>query len=69
MTVVRDYGATAGEKSKELIEHLLLATLSVSIHHRARHGVPRVAGGGHRHPGDLGPHLAIYYFMGYTSTG
>jgi len=28
-TVTRDYGATAGEKSDELIEHLLIATLSV----------------------------------------
>jgi multidrug efflux pump subunit AcrB len=28
-TVTRDYGETAGEKSTELIEHLLIATLSV----------------------------------------
>jgi multidrug efflux pump subunit AcrB len=28
-TVTRDYGETAGEKSNELIEHLLIATLSV----------------------------------------
>ncbi len=28
-TVTRDYGATAAEKSNELIEHLLIATLSV----------------------------------------
>ncbi len=29
VTVTRDYGATAGEKSSELIEHLVIATLSV----------------------------------------
>jgi multidrug efflux pump subunit AcrB len=28
-TITRDYGETAGEKSNELIEHLLIATLSV----------------------------------------
>jgi len=31
MSVVRDYGSTASDKSKELIEHLLLATFSVSV--------------------------------------
>ena len=31
LTVIRDYGATAGEKSNELIEHLIIATVSVSV--------------------------------------
>ncbi len=31
LTVTRDYGKTAQEKSNELLEHLLLATLSVTI--------------------------------------
>src|SRR5579885_1599739 len=31
MTVTRNYGATAQEKSNELLEHLLLATLSVTL--------------------------------------
>ena len=30
LSVMRDYGYTAGEKSNELIEHLLIATLSVA---------------------------------------
>ncbi len=31
LTVTRDYGATAGEKARELILHLLIATLSVTL--------------------------------------
>ena len=31
ITVVRDYGKTAGDKSNELIHHLILATLSVAL--------------------------------------
>jgi multidrug efflux pump subunit AcrB len=66
MSVMRDYGATAGEKSKELIEHLVLATLSVSIL------IALVMGGraalvvATAIPVTLALTLAIYYFMGYT---
>ncbi|HEX6315764.1 MAG TPA: efflux RND transporter permease subunit, partial [Gemmatimonadaceae bacterium] len=31
LTVTRDYGETAGEKARELIQHLVLATLSVTL--------------------------------------
>ena len=31
VSVTRDYGETAGEKSNELIEHLLIASVSVSV--------------------------------------
>ena len=38
-TVTRNYGETAGEKSNELIEHLLIATLSVDRAHPRRDGL------------------------------
>jgi len=66
MTVVRDYGATAGEKSKELIEHLLLATLSVTILIALVMGFRASLVVAIAIPVTLALTLAIYYFMGYT---
>lgn len=66
MTVVRDYGATAEEKSNELIEHLLLATLSVSALIAIFMGFRASLVVATAIPVTLALTLAIYYFMGYT---
>lgn len=66
MSVMRDYGATAGEKSKELIEHLILATLSVSILIAIVMGFRASLVVATAIPVTLALTLAIYYFMGYT---
>ena len=66
MTVVRDYGSTASDKSNELIEHLLLATLSVSALIAVFMGVRASLVVATAIPVTLALTLAIYYFMGYT---
>lgn len=66
MTVVRDYGSTAEEKSNELIEHLLLATLSVSVLIAIFMGIRASLVVATAIPVTLALTLAIYYFMGYT---
>jgi multidrug efflux pump subunit AcrB len=66
MTIVRDYGSTAAEKSNELIEHLLLATLSVSILIALVMGVRASLVVATAIPVTLASTLAIYYFLGYT---
>lgn len=66
MTVVRNYGATAAEKSNELIEHLILATLSVSLLIALFMGFRASLVVAIAIPVTLALTLAIYYFMGYT---
>jgi multidrug efflux pump subunit AcrB len=66
MTVVRDYGSTAADKSNELIEHLLLATLSVSVLIALFMGLRASLVVATAIPVTLALTLAIYYFMGYT---
>jgi len=66
MTVVRDYGSTAADKSNELIEHLLLATLSVSVLIAIFMGIRASLVVATAIPVTLALTLAIYYFMGYT---
>lgn len=66
MSVVRDYGATAEDKSNELIEHLLLATLSVSVLIALFMGVRASLVVAISIPVTLALTLAIYYLMGYT---
>jgi len=66
MTVVRDYGSTAEDKSNELIEHLLLATLSVSVLIAIFMGIRASLVVATAIPVTLALTLAIYYFMGYT---
>jgi multidrug efflux pump subunit AcrB len=66
MTVIRDYGSTAADKSNELIEHLLLATLSVSILIALFMGIRASLVVATAIPVTLALTLAIYYFMGYT---
>ncbi|NUM87823.1 MAG: efflux RND transporter permease subunit [Bdellovibrionales bacterium] len=65
-TVVRDYGSTAADKSMELIEHLLLATLSVSVLIAIVMGVRAALVVATAIPVTLALTLAIYYFLGYT---
>lgn len=66
MTVVRDYGSTASDKSNELIEHLLLATLSVAFLIAVFMGIRASIVVAVAIPVTLALTLAIYYFMGYT---
>lgn len=66
MSVIRDYGATAAEKSNELIEHLLLATFSVSVLIAIFMGLRASLVVATAIPVTLALTLAIYYFMGYT---
>lgn len=66
MTVVRDYGSTAADKSKELIEHLILATFSVSVLIAVFMGIRAALVVATAIPVTLALTLAIYYFMGYT---
>jgi multidrug efflux pump subunit AcrB len=66
MTEVRNYGSTAADKSKELIEHLLLATLSVTVLIAIVMGIRASLVVATAIPVTLALTLAIYYFMGYT---
>lgn len=66
ITVVRDYGSTAHDKSKELIEHLLLATFSVAILIAIIMGIRASIVVAIAIPVTLALTLAVYYFMGYT---
>ncbi|HEX7285091.1 MAG TPA: efflux RND transporter permease subunit, partial [Candidatus Angelobacter sp.] len=66
MTVTRNYGATAKDKSDELLRHLLLATLSVTLLIALalgwrESGVVLLA-----IPVTLALTIAIFYFYGYT---
>lgn len=63
---VRNYGTTAAEKSNELIEHLLLATISVAALIALVMGVRSSIVVIIAIPVTLALTLAVYYFMGYT---
>ena len=65
-TVTRDYGTTAEAKSNELIEHLLIATLSVSVLIALFMGIRAATVVAIAIPVTLALTLAIYYFLGYT---
>ncbi|MEK6623716.1 MAG: efflux RND transporter permease subunit, partial [Bdellovibrionota bacterium] len=66
LTVIRDYGATAKEKSHELIQHLILATLSVTLLIALVMGIRAAVVVVIAIPVTLALTLAVYYFMGYT---
>jgi len=66
LTVTRNYGETAGDKSNELIEHLMNATLSVIALVMLAMGWPSPVGGGIRVPVTLALTLLITYLFGYT---
>jgi multidrug efflux pump subunit AcrB len=65
-SIIRNYGATAGEKSKELIEHLIIATVSVSLLIALAMGWRAALVVAIAIPVTLALTLSIYYFMGYT---
>lgn len=64
--VTRDYGATAKEKSDELLEHLLIATVSVMVLIALAMGFRVSLVVGIAVPVTLAMTLLIYYLMGYT---
>lgn len=66
ITVIRDYGKTAGDKSNELIHHLLLATFSVALLIALTMGFREAIVVSIAIPVTLAITLAIYYFLGYT---
>jgi multidrug efflux pump subunit AcrB len=66
MTVVRNYGSTAADKSNELIEHLLLATISVTILIAIMMGIRASLIVAIAIPVTLSLTLVVYYFLGYT---
>ncbi len=66
MTPMRNYGETAAEKSTELIEHLIIATFSVSVLIAIFMGLRAAVVVAIAIPVTLALTLALYYFMGYT---
>ncbi|MFH1283884.1 MAG: efflux RND transporter permease subunit [bacterium] len=64
--ITRDYGATAKEKSNELIKHLLIATFSVMILIAFMLGLRVSLVVGIAVPVTLAITLLVYYLMGYT---
>lgn len=64
--ITRDYGATAKEKSNELLEHLLIATISVMVLMAIAMGVRISLIVGIAVPVTLAITLFIYYVLGYT---
>lgn len=66
MAQVRNYGVTAADKSHELIEHLLIATISVALLIALFMGLRASLVVVIAIPVTLALTLAIYYFMGYT---
>lgn len=66
MSILRNNGETARAKSSELIEHLLLATLSVSVLIAIFMGLRASLVVAVAIPVTLALTLALYYFLGYT---
>ncbi|XDD51370.1 efflux RND transporter permease subunit [Leptospira sp. WS92.C1] len=66
MSIIRDYGSSADAKSKELIEHLLIATVSVSILIALWMGLRASVVVSIAIPVTLALTLALFYFLGYT---
>jgi multidrug efflux pump subunit AcrB len=66
MTIMRDYGKTAHQKTVELIEHLLIATFSVAALIALFMGLKASLIVVTAIPVTLALTLAIYYFMDYT---
>jgi multidrug efflux pump subunit AcrB len=66
VAVTRDYGETANEKSNELIRHLLLATLSVSVLIALAMGWRSAAVVAIAVPVTLALTLFVYFLFGYT---
>ncbi|MBF0298272.1 MAG: efflux RND transporter permease subunit [Oligoflexia bacterium] len=64
--VTRDYGFTAKEKSNELLEHLLIATISVMVLIALTMGIRVSLVVGIAVPVTLAMTIFIYYLLGYT---
>ncbi|MFA7613533.1 MAG: efflux RND transporter permease subunit [Candidatus Caldatribacteriota bacterium] len=65
-SIIRNYGVTAEDKANELIEHLIIATISVSLLIALSMGARAAFVVAIAIPVTLALTLAIYYFMGYT---
>jgi multidrug efflux pump subunit AcrB len=66
LSVTRDYGETANEKANELVQHLLLATLSVTILIALAMGWRSAAVVAIAVPVTLALTLFVYFLFGYT---
>ncbi|MBX7059154.1 MAG: efflux RND transporter permease subunit [Leptospirales bacterium] len=66
LVAIRDYGATARDKSNELIEHLMIATVSVAALIALAMGWRASLVVSIAIPVTLALTLAVYYFLGYT---
>ena len=66
LSITRDYGATARDKSNELLYHMLLAILSVSLLVATILGLRSAGVVGLAIPVTLALTLAVFYFYGYT---
>lgn len=66
VTITRDYGKTAQEKSNELIKHLLIASISVVVFIAITLGIRFSIVVGIAVPVTLALTLLIYYLFGYT---
>jgi multidrug efflux pump subunit AcrB len=66
ITITRNYGATAEEKSNELLYHMALAIISVSILIALTLGLRESGTVGLAIPVTLGLTLVVFYFYGYT---
>lgn len=66
LNIIRNYGETAGDKSNELIEHLIIATVSVSVLIALAMGWRAALVVAVAIPVTLALTLAIYYFLGFT---
>ncbi|MBF0206434.1 MAG: efflux RND transporter permease subunit [Oligoflexia bacterium] len=64
--ITRDYGFTAKEKSNELLEHLLIATISVMVLIAITMGIRVSLVVGIAVPVTLAMTIFIYYLLGYT---
>ena len=65
-TVTRDYGETANEKSNELLFHMALAILGVSILIALSLGLKEAGVVAIAIPMTLSLTLAAFYFLGFT---
>ncbi|MEO8036367.1 MAG: efflux RND transporter permease subunit, partial [Acidobacteriota bacterium] len=66
VNVTRDYGETAKDKSNELLFHMLLAVLSVTVLIAVTLGIRESSVVAIAIPVTLALTLAVFYFLGYT---
>ena len=66
VSITRHYGDTAAEKSNELLLHMAIAVVGVSLLDPVHARLARVGRGGDRHPVDAGAHAPGLLSAGYT---